>query len=305
MITAFAAAHVEDDHIAIAACPAQTCRTDDTACRTGSDNHHGEVARRTRREHAAVRCHDKDRRHDANFREPPFQLPQIAAHGRQQIGVDDRRAGALVLLHLRQHSVGRRNRQIGEARIDQRLGLLLVCGIAIAVEEADRDGFDAVGDQLLCGSSDIGLRQRMDHRAVGSNALRHFEPMAARHERFGLVPGEIEHVGHAYAPDFEHITEAARRDQTGPRARPLQDGVRSDSRAVQDFGNAARRSLQLGEERGEPLDDAAARIIRRGRYLALVQDAVGRHDDDVGESTADIDSNAHCGLISGHEASSK
>ena len=104
-------------------------------------------------------------------------------------------------------------------------------------------------DELLAGRDHARLVQRLDDAAVGGDALRDLQPMAARDERLGLVPGEVEHVGHADAPDLQHVAKAARGDQPGPGARALQDGVGADCRAVQHFLDLARGNGRVPRSR--------------------------------------------------------
>ena len=149
-------------------------------------------------------------------------------------------------------------------------------------------------DQLLAGRDDARLVERLDHAAVGGDALGDLEAMPARHQRLGLVPGQVEHVGHADAADLQHVAEAARGDQAGPGAGALQDGVGADGGAVQHLLDARPgRCSSSFSSAATPADHGAARIVGRGRHLALVQDAVARHDDDVRERAPDIDRNPH------------
>ena len=128
--------------------------------------------------------------------------------------------------------------------------------------------------------------------AIGRDALGDLQPMPPRHQRLGLFPGEVEHVGHADAPDLQHVAEAARGDQPGPGARALQNGVGADRGPVQHLLDIRRRERPSSLQQGvDTRDHGPARIVRGGRDLALVQGAVARHDDDVGECSADIDRN--------------
>ncbi len=60
------AAHVEHDDIAVVARDAEPGRADDAAGRTGGHHQHRLFAGHIRRQHAAVRGHDQDRRRDAD-----------------------------------------------------------------------------------------------------------------------------------------------------------------------------------------------------------------------------------------------
>ena len=235
----------------LAARRTQARRADHAARRARGHHEHRLLAGRLRRQHAAVGGDHPDRRRDADRAQAGFEVLQVAAHGGQQIGVHHRGAGALVFLALGQHRIGRRHQQLGEALAQDRLDALLVRGIAVAVDQADGDRLDARGHELLAGRNHARLVQRLDHAAVGRDALDDLQPMPARHQGLGLVPGEIEHVGHADAPDLQHVAEAARGDQPGPGAGALQDGVGADRGAVQHLLDIRGRNAQLPQQRVE------------------------------------------------------
>ena len=151
-------------------------------------------------------------------------------------------------------------------------------------------------DSCLRGGDDARLVERLDHAAVGSDALGHLQAMPARDERLGLVPGQVEHVGHADAADLQHVAEAAGGDETGPGAGALEEGVGADGGAVQHLLDAGGVEVELLEQGGDARHHGAARIVRRRGDLALAQDPVARHDDDVRERTPDIDRNPHASL---------
>jgi len=87
--------------------------------------------------------------------------------------------------------------------------------------------------------------------------------MPSRHQRLGLFPGQVEHVGHPDAADLQHVAEAACGDQSGSGALALQDGVGADGGAVQHLGNGPGRDRQLGQQLPDTFDHRDARIIRR------------------------------------------
>jgi hypothetical protein len=144
---------------------------------------------------------------------------------------------------------------------------------------------------VLAGRNHARLVQGLHHAAIGREALDDLQPMPPRHQRLGLVPGQIEHVGHADAPDLQHVAESAGRDQPGPGARALEDGVGADRGPVQDLFDIRACNVQFPEQGIDTRHHGPARFVRRGRDLALVQGAVARHDDNVGECSADIDRN--------------
>jgi hypothetical protein len=77
------------------------------------------------------------------MRKPARQLPQVAAHDRQHIGVDHGRAGPLVLLGLGLEHGRKRDVEPGEMLLEEGAGPFLVGAVAIAVDEGDGDRGDA------------------------------------------------------------------------------------------------------------------------------------------------------------------
>ena len=175
--------------------------------------------------------------------------------------------------------------------------MILVGGVAVGVDEDDGDRLDVLRDQSLAGGDDTRFRQRLDHRTIGRHSLGDFEPMPPRHQRRRLVPGEVEHVGHADAPDFEHVAKAARRDQTGARALSLQDGVGADGGAVQHFGDGGRVDRKLGQKLRDAFDHRDAGIGRRRGNLALMDQAGIGQQRDVGKRTAYVDRNSNTTVL--------
>ncbi len=92
---------------------------------------------------AAGRLHDEERADKSGGADAGVDLAQIAAHLRADIGVGDHRRAALEFPVFLRQLVRGGDEHVRVVRLDQRLGARLVVGIAIAVEEQDRDGLDA------------------------------------------------------------------------------------------------------------------------------------------------------------------
>ena len=225
-------------------------------------------------------------------RRPVSRFLQVAAHGGQQIGVHHRGAGALVFLALGQHRIGRGHQQAGEPLAQDRLDALLVRGIAVAVDQADGDRLDDPRPRAA------RRRQSRSPRSSGSTTL----PSAAMRSttssrcRRGTSGLGLSHVrSNMSGMRMRPISSTSRKPRVvispvlAPRA--LQDGVGADRGAVQHLFDIRAWNVQLPEQGVDTRDHGPARIVRRGRDLALVQGAVARHDDDVGECSADIDRN--------------
>ncbi len=83
--------------------------------------------------------------------------------------------------------------------------------------------------------------QLLHDGTVGSDALANLQTVATADERLRFRPGQIEHLGHSDAPDFQNITEALGGYQAGLSARSLQNGVRRNGGPMQDLDYRRRR----------------------------------------------------------------
>jgi hypothetical protein len=173
------------------------------------------------------------------------------------------------------------------------LGGLLVRGIRVAIDEADRDHLRARRGQALGRAHDASLVERPHHRAVGPHAFIDFEPPPARHQRHGLLPREVVEVRRPHAADLQHVAEAARGDEPGDGADLLEDGVGCHRGAVDDLRHRVGLDPGGAEQCGEARHHREAGILRRGRDLADAQGAVGQLQDDVREGSTDVDADVH------------
>ena len=133
---------------------------------------------------------------------------------RQHIGIHHRRRGPLILPHLRQHRDRRGNGQVGESFAQQRIGTAFVGRIAVAVDEADGDGFDALSDQICRGRKQSVLIKGQNDTTVGSNTFRHLPAQPAGHQGHWFVPLQIEHIRRTNPANFKDIAKALGCDQS-------------------------------------------------------------------------------------------
>ena len=120
--------------------------------------------------------------------EPCAQRAQVGRDDRHDIGVDDRRGGALVLLDLRQHLGGDAERQVRRLALDDLLDRQLVRRIGERVDQADRDRFDALGEQRIDRALGVGRVERpLDVAPVRRSARRPRCADSARPAARGLV----------------------------------------------------------------------------------------------------------------------
>ena len=127
-----------------------------------------------------------------------LQPRQIAAQHRQDIGVDRGRRGALVLARLRQHVDRGGDGELGEGGGERRGGRPLVGRVGVGVEEADRDRGRSPPPRRSRPAASTASRST--GRSIAPSASIRSStstPEAARDQRLGLVPAQVEHAGRA------------------------------------------------------------------------------------------------------------
>ena len=170
--------------------------------------------------------------------------------------------------------------------------VLFVSGIGVRVQEADGQGLDLLGEEAVERSLHLGRVERLEHRAVGIDALVDLHAEIALHQRHGLLPREIVELGHSDPPDLEDVAESGGRDKAGPRALELEDRVGGDRGAVQHLGEIASAEAGLAEQLAQAVDNGARVVVDARRDLLRVNAAAGVEQHDVGEGAADVDADA-------------
>ena len=227
-----------------------------------------------------------------SFRQPP----DIAADLLADEGVHRRRREALELPELR-HDARRSGDEAPRILLlDDRLGAVLVHGIEVGEEKADRDSLDAGRPELPGRLAHLVLVERLHHFAGrrGQPFGDHLAP-APRRERT-VLPGDLLHDGVVHRPlvpsDVDDVAVAPRGHKPGRRPVVLEHRVRGDGRTVVDVVDGRRREALPLAEREDAFHHSARRVVRRGRhlvYMGLVAVRIGQHN--VGERAADIDAN--------------
>ena len=223
-------------------------------------------------------------------------LADIAIDLRPDIGVgDDGRAALEFAIFLRQ-LVARRDEHAGVARLEQRLGALLVIGVAIAMEKEDRHRLDADRGELCSQLLDVLVDQRRLDLAIGEDALIDLEAQRALDQRLVLLEEEIVGIRPVDAADLVNVAKAFGNDERGVGAFALEDRVDGNGRAVEEEADIAVIGLGLGDAVVDALDqplggreglaegELAARLVEHG---------------DIGKGAADIGGQSE--MMIGHE----
>ena len=288
------AADIEGDEVAPAREAARPVAADHARRRTRQERKHRPLGHHGGRRHAAVRGHDAKIGLEARSLDLRFEPGHVVAHLGPDEGVHRRGGEALEFAELRRHRRGGG----GEARriflAHDFHGARLVGGIEVGEQKADGDGFDAGFLQFAHGLAHTLLVERLQLLATGRHQpLRHRLAVAALDQR-PVLPGDVLHdrvmLRSLVAADVEDVAIAAGRDHAGDGAVVLEDGVGGDGGAVEHSIDGFARDSVLVAERHQALDDAARRVVRRGRDLVHDGPAgLGIGIDQVREGAAYID----------------
>jgi hypothetical protein len=221
-----------------------------------------------------------------------FQNGEIAADQGLRIGVDQGGRGALVLADFAGHLARQRDRKISpEHLVDDLLGLFLMRGIAIAVQEAYREGLQPfVLPAPEQRPQPFGI-QRLVFRPVGEHAAVHAAAQPAldqrRHQRREMVERVVAH----FARHLRHVLEAGVGQQADPSAPPLQYGIRNERGGMDDrtdlgeadrsfaqhhFGGAQRTDLRIVSRQRLRRPNGAGTVVDQRRVGKGAPDVYGK-----------------------------
>jgi hypothetical protein len=166
----------------------------------------------------------------------------------------------------------------------------LVVGVSVGVEQTDGDGFDVGREDLVDHAVEVVRVERRDDIAVGVDPLFDTEPVPSRDQRRRpVVAGRVQQLRPAVPlADLEDVAESGRRDDSGLRARPLDQGVDRDRAPVVEPGHVARVGSGGLADCVDPGGEAADEV-GRARRLDRV-DAVVADQNRVGKRAANVDS---------------
>src|SRR5882724_2643168 len=156
--------------------------------------------------HAAVRLHDEDVAGVAGLAEPALEPAEVDAERGPDIGIDHGGAEALVLLDLGEDLRGERDVDARHEPLEGASRRLLVAGIAIRMEVADRDRGAAGALELLDARGQRTWIERRGDLAVEANALLHSQPARAGHEGEGRRHAQVVAV---LLEPFAHLDHVA------------------------------------------------------------------------------------------------
>ena len=285
------AAHVEGDHVGLAALVVDVHRCDDPARRPGQEHVDRLRDRLLDAADAAVRPHDLQLAAEAGGPEPRLEVEQVRGDGRREVSAERGGAPALVVADLGRDVRRRDDVHLRQAPLDRVPEPLLVLRVAEREEQADAHRLDL---ELLDASDepvDLAVGQRLDRVTVPVDALARLQdPLAAqdvlRHARVQVVHVLPEHPAHD-----ERVPEARGRDERRPGARLLEQCVRRDGRSVDEAARLAEQRLQRPSVSRGRLHE---RVHHSLRFVSGDRERLERRDGvadehDVRERAADVD----------------
>ena len=175
------AAHVERDQLAASGEPAEVAAGHHPGGGAGLDEVRRLAPCRLGRERATARLHHLELGADAGLAEAVDERAEVARDRRPDVGVDDGRAGALVLADLGQ-DLGRARHvdAVADGLTDDLLDAPLVRVIGVGVEQRDRDCLDIVLADLLRDVANGVLVERGPGLAAWAGSLGDLVPEPPR-----------------------------------------------------------------------------------------------------------------------------
>ncbi len=238
------AAHVERDRVGQPELAGEVAGRDDPGGGPRLDDEHRSLAGALEGQHAAAALHHQQLGLDPAAAQPFLDRAEVLLDDRLDPGVDHDGAGPVVLAELRDDVGRQRDRHVRALLAQDRPDPILVDGVGVGVQQADRDRLDAEPGERPGDRPDRVLVERDEHVAVPVEPLRDPEAQRPRDERDRL--GELDVVQRRpdLAADLEDVAEALGRDQRGPRDLALDDRVGRHGRAMDDVAQAGRVGLR-------------------------------------------------------------
>ena len=270
-------AHVEGQHVLVAARPRDVRGADHAAGRAGEHAAGRLLGGGADVEHAARGLHHQRGRHARLLRARGEAL-EVGAELRRQVGVGDGGGEALVLAELRQHLARERDVDVPERLAHRLADAALVVGVQEGEQQADRHRLDLRLAQRLDRLAHAVLVERLD-LAVGPHALADGEAQVARHERLGPALGEVVERGAVLARELDQVAEALGRHERRAGAAALEQRVGGDRHPV-------REGRDVGGLDGLEAAHHALRLVLGGARHLGGQDvpAIQRHQISEGSS---------------------
>ncbi len=258
-------------------------------CGPGTRQLHRVVRRLGCGAHTAVALHDQHVFRVAGTRQALGEAVDIGPYARAQVGVGRHGRAPLELAEFLGHLGGGGDEDAGKRRFDPCFGALLVDGVLIGVEEADRDRFDLARAKRFDHVVELSFVEWAHHLPVPRQALVDLEPVAARDERRGRHPLAVVQLLTAGAAHLEGVAKSGGGEKGSPGPASLDQRIRRGGGSVGDVVDLR----EVDGERGQTVENAEGRVVRGGGHLQG-GDPMGLlfHDHEIGKGAADVDPDA-------------
>ena len=295
------AAHVRGDDVLVAHGLGRVPGAHDTGDRSRIQGEERRAPGDVDRNGAARALGDLERCPVSRLRKPQLDVGEIAGGHRPHVGVETGCGRAFVLSPLRHELMGAGHEQSRLQVLDHCLDPPLMRGLEERPQEADGDGFHALGDELADGLRGLRLVQRHDHACEAVHTFGYAPDQALGNDR-GRLPAlrNVHDLAHfaAVEParashDVDDIAVPAGSDEPDPGAALLHDRIGPDRGAV---GNERGLRQQLRHRLAalaggglERVHEALGEVPRRRRRLRAHHASMIVDDHAVGERSADIE----------------
>ena len=201
------AAHVEGQDVVEPEDVAEMGGDDDSRGRSGLDHEHGLGAGGLEGQDATARLHDEELALESGIAQALFDSGEIPFDDGPHPRVDEGGAGPEVLAELRSDLRGERDHRFGEHLVHDLARPVLVRGIQVGVEIADRNRFHALVLQLPGGGRNRLLVERRHHLPRRVQPLRNAEAEVPRREGAGLLEQKVVERRPDLTLDLQHVPE--------------------------------------------------------------------------------------------------
>ena len=290
------AAHVEGDEVAFADESAVEDRGQGAGGGTRLHEPDGEAGGGLDGRDAAVREHQVEARREAGLLQLPLEAVEVAVGQRLDVGVGDGGGGAFELADLGGDLARDRHDHAREPLLEPGAHGVLVLRVGEGVHEHDGARLDALRGELGDERLEAGGVERGEHLAAGVHPLGGLEASVARDQGVGEADLEVVDVVAHLAAQLEDVAEAARGDERGGGALPLEQRVRDERGGVDRGLDVAAVGARGVQQVSPPLHHRARGGLGRGQHLVGADGArLGVDEDEVGERAADVETEAEAG----------
>ena len=160
------------------------------------------------------------------------------------------------------------------------------------MEQAYRNRFNTVVQNVLNGAVNVGLVEGLQHLALEVQSLANFQTKLTFDQGRGLLVFKVIQPGDAVAAKLQDVPEPLRGDQCGLGALLLDDSVGGHGESMANFRHHLGGGSQFLNAVFDACQDSLAVIVGGAGDLSRQHLSVVAQEHDVGERAANIYANA-------------